>query len=148
MMVTGTGKKLSFYVMEYIEGPLLLRYVNEKGEEWTPVLISQLLSSLSAIHREGWVFGDLKPENLIVTGPPPQIRCIDVGGTTKEGRAIKEYTEFFDRGYWEFGTRKAEPSYDLFSVAMIMVNCAVKKNSRRQQGLRSSSCQSLTDIRF
>lgn len=58
------------------------------------MLISQLLSSLSAIHREGWVFGDLKPENLIVTGPPPQIRCIDVGGTTKEGRAIKEYTEF------------------------------------------------------
>ncbi|WP_026578993.1 protein kinase domain-containing protein [Bacillus sp. SB47] len=131
MMVAGAGKKLSFYVMEYIEGPLLLRYVNEKGEEWIPVLISQLLSSLSAIHREGWVFGDLKPENLIVTGPPPQIRCIDVGGTTKEGRAIKEYTEFFDRGYWEFGTRKAEPSYDLFSVAMIMVNCAVKKEFKK-----------------
>ena len=94
----GQEEDVHYIVMEYIEGPLLLRYVNEKGEEWTPVLISQLLSSLSAIHREGWVFGDLKPENLIVTGPPPQIRCIDVGGTTKEGRAIKEYTEFFDRG--------------------------------------------------
>ncbi|MGN9863305.1 protein kinase domain-containing protein [Bacillus swezeyi] len=131
MTVSNTGKKLSFYVMEYIEGPLLLRYINEKGEEWIPVLISQLLSSLSIIHREGWVFGDLKPENLIVTGPPARIRCIDVGGTTKEGRAIKEYTEFFDRGYWECGTRKAEPSYDLFSVAMIMVNCVTKKEFKK-----------------
>ncbi|WFA05391.1 MULTISPECIES: serine/threonine protein kinase [Bacillus] len=131
MLLSNTGKKLSFYVMEYIEGPLLLRYVSEKGEEWIPVLISQLLSSLAIIHREGWVFGDLKPENLIVTGPPARIRCIDVGGTTKEGRAIKEYTEFFDRGYWECGTRKAEPSYDLFSVAMIMVNCVTKKEFKK-----------------
>ncbi|KRT94479.1 protein kinase domain-containing protein [Bacillus glycinifermentans] len=131
MHVSGGGKKLSFYVMEYIEGPLLLRYIAEKGEEWIPVLISQLLSNLSIIHREGWVFGDLKPENLIVTGSPARIRCIDVGGTTKKGRAIKEYTEFFDRGYWVCGTRKAEPSYDLFSVAMIMINCAVKKEFKK-----------------
>ncbi|MEC1538594.1 protein kinase family protein [Bacillus sonorensis] len=131
MPAPNSGKKLSFYVMEYIEGPLLLRYITEKGEEWIPVLISQLLSNLSIIHREGWVFGDLKPENLIVTGPPATIRCIDVGGTTKEGRAIKEYTEFFDRGYWECGTRKAEPSYDLFSVAMIMVNCVTKKEFKK-----------------
>ena len=44
---------------------------------------------------------------------------------------MQRYTEFFDRGYWEFGTRKAEPSYDLFSVAMIMVNCAVKKEFKK-----------------
>ena len=39
-----------------------------------------------------------------------------------EGRAIKEFTEFFDRGYWGMGTRKAEPSYDLFAAAMVMIN--------------------------
>ncbi|WGI63396.1 hypothetical protein QEN29_24350 [Escherichia coli] len=59
------------------------------------------------------------------------IRCIDVGGTTKAGRAIKEYTEFFDRGYWGFGTRKAEPSYDLFALSMVMVNCAYKKEFKK-----------------
>ena len=38
------------------------------------------------------------------------------------GRSIKEFTEFFDRGYWGLGSRSAEPSYDLFAVAMIFIN--------------------------
>lgn len=122
---------ISFYAMEYVQGPLLQNYVQKKGEEWITVLMIQLLADLSFLHREGWIFGDLKPENLIVAGPPAKIRCIDVGGTTKEGRAIKEYTEFFDRGYWGFGSRKAEPTYDLFAVAMIMINCAVSQKFKK-----------------
>lgn len=127
----GMPQKRSFYVMEYVRGPLLLEFVKQKGDEWIVVLMIQLLSSLAHLHQEGWIFGDLKPDNLIVSGPPATIRCIDVGGTTKAGRAIKEYTEFFDRGYWGFGTRKAEPTYDLFALTMVMVNCAYKKEFKK-----------------
>jgi serine/threonine-protein kinase len=129
--IPSANTKVSFYAMEYIKGPLLLQFVSEKGAEWIPVLMIQLLTSLSVLHQQGWIFGDLKPDNLIVTGPPARIRCIDVGGTTKEGRAIKEYTEFYDRGYWGYGTRRAEPSYDLFAVAMIMINCVHKKEFKK-----------------
>lgn len=125
---------ISFYVMEYIEGPDLLSYIQKRGYEWTNVLILQLLSDLEQLHHNGWVFGDLKPENLIVTGPPPHIRCIDVGGTTIKGRAIKEFTEFFDRGYWGMGSRKADPSYDLFSVAMIILNTVYPKRFNKTTG--------------
>ncbi|WP_409252489.1 protein kinase domain-containing protein [Bacillus sp. SCS-153A] len=121
------GKNIPFYVMEYIQGPDLLTFVQKKGFSWTGVLIIQLLNDLERIHQEGWVFGDLKPENLIVTGPPYKLRCIDVGGTTMKGRAIKEFTEFFDRGYWLGHSRKAEPSYDLFSAAMILINLSYPK---------------------
>ncbi|UYO32171.1 serine/threonine-protein kinase [Bacillus halotolerans] len=139
--IPSANTKVSFYAMEYIKGPLLLQFVSDKGAEWIPVLMIQLLTSLSVLHQQGWIFGDLKPDNLIVTGPPARIRCVDVGGTTKEGRAIKEYTEFYDRGYWGYGTRKAEPSYDLFAVAMIMINCVhkkeFKKTSQPKEQLRS-----------
>lgn len=111
-----------FYVMEYVKGPNLLSFVSMRGSTWAGIMIVQLLDVLENLHKKGWVFGDLKPENLIVTGPPPQIRMIDVGGITKQDRAIKEFTEFFDRGYWGLGSRKAEPSYDLFSTAMMMIN--------------------------
>ncbi|WP_456275049.1 protein kinase domain-containing protein [Bacillus sp. AK031] len=121
------GKKIPFYVMEYIQGPDLLAFVGKKGFSWTGVLVIQLLNDLDRIHKEGWVFGDLKPDNLIVAGPPYKIRCIDVGGTTMQGRAIKEFTEFFDRGYWLGHSRKAEPSYDLFSAAMILINLSYPK---------------------
>lgn len=117
-----SGGRIHFYTMEYIQGQDLLSFIRKKGHAWSGVMIVQLLDVLEKLHSQGWIFGDLKPENLIVTGPPPTIRCIDVGGTTLKGRAIKEFTEFFDRGYWGLGSRKAEPSYDLFSTAMLMIN--------------------------
>lgn len=91
-------KILPFYVMEYVQGNNFLEFIQERGIEWADVLILQLLSNLEKLHQQGWVFGDLKPENLLISGPPPKIRCIDVGGTTQQGRSIKEFTEFFDRG--------------------------------------------------
>lgn len=126
--------KVSFYVMEYIHGPDFLSFIRIKGKSWTIVLLLQLLKDLDRLHQNGWVFGDLKPENLIVTGPPARIRCIDVGGTTIQGRAIKEFTEFYDRGYWGLGTRKADPSYDLFAVAMIMLNTAYPNRFEKVSG--------------
>ncbi|WP_144555625.1 serine/threonine-protein kinase [Bacillus sp. X1(2014)] len=126
--------RISFYVMEYIDGPDFLSFLQQKGRSWTSVLFLQLLNDLDKLHENGWVFGDLKPENLIVNGPPPKIRCIDVGGTTIQGRAIKEFTEFYDRGYWGLGSRKAEPSYDLFAVAMIMINTAYPKRLTKTTG--------------
>jgi serine/threonine protein kinase len=126
--------QISFYAMEYIQGPDLLSFIQSKGKSWTTVLFLQLLNDLNKLHENGWVFGDLKPENLIVTGPTPKIRCIDVGGTTLQGRAIKEFTEFYDRGYWGLGTRKADPAYDLFAVAMIMINTAYPKRFNKTTG--------------
>ncbi|MEI2356868.1 serine/threonine protein kinase [Mesobacillus zeae] len=129
--------KISFYVMEFIKGPDLLSFLQKKGSDWLGVLMLQLLKDLQVLHSNGWVFGDLKPENLIVTGPPARIRCIDTGGTTVSGRAIKEFTEFFDRGYWGMGSRKADEQYDLFAVAMIIINAAYLKRFNRAEGGRA-----------
>ncbi|MBM7573169.1 protein kinase domain-containing protein [Aquibacillus albus] len=115
------GNRYSFYIMEYLRGKQLSTFVSSHGEEWLGILMLQLLDDLEQLHQTGWVFGDLKTENLIVTYPPPRIRWIDVGGTTQIGRSIKEYTDFYDRGYWNMGSRRAEPSYDLFALAMIMI---------------------------
>ncbi|HSU78868.1 MAG TPA: protein kinase family protein [Candidatus Angelobacter sp.] len=115
---------LSFYAMEYLQGASLLESVKVRGFEWVFIFALQLLNELHRLHKEGWAFGDLKPENLMVTGQPLRVRWLDVGGTTQLGRSIKEYTEFYDRGYWGLGSRKAEPSYDLFAVAMIIIEAA------------------------
>jgi len=129
-----TSGTVSFYVMEYINGPSLLSFIENKDSSWNDVLMIQLLKDLQVLHDNNWVFGDLKPENLIINGPPTRIRCIDVGGTTIIGRAIKEFTEFYDRGYWGLGSRKAEPSYDLFAVAMIMINVSYPKRFDKIEG--------------
>lgn len=132
----GKGEKIiPFYVMEYINGATFLDFIKARGFEWVDVLVLQLLANLEDLHEKGWIFGDLKPDNLLIEGRSPKIRCIDVGGTTQMGRSIKEFTEFFDRGYWGLGSRKAEPSYDLFAVAMIIINAVYPKRfSRNKEG--------------
>ncbi|WP_315906316.1 protein kinase domain-containing protein [Priestia koreensis] len=125
---------LSFYVMEYVKGESFLSFVSSRGIEWMPVLTMQLLKSLGELHQSGWTFGDLKPDNLIVTPTPVQVRWLDVGGTTLHGRSIKEFTDFYDRGYWGLGTRQAQASYDLFAVGMIMINAVYPKRFKKTEG--------------
>src|SRR5699024_10718749 len=119
--VASSGEQFSFYVMEYIKGEPLSNFVRQHSHVSLGVFMLQLLDDLENLHQLGWVFGDLKVDNLLVSRSPTRVRWVDVGGTTRIGRAIKEYTEFYDRGYWELGSRRAEPSYDLFSFAMIFL---------------------------
>lgn len=111
----------SFYVMEYINGVNFTTFMRGNGSEWIGVIFTQLLDQLHHLHKLGWVFGDLKVENLMVEQHSKKVRFVDVGGTTKLGRSIKEFTEFYDRGYWGLGTRRAEPSYDLFALVMVLL---------------------------
>src|SRR5699024_7426118 len=115
------GGVYSFYVMEYIAGIRMDQFVQKQGLEWIGLFLLQVLDQLEDLHRSGWVFGDLKNENILVTLEKPEVRFIDVGGTTKIGRSLKEYSEFYDRAYWGLGTRKAEPAYDLFAVSMLVL---------------------------
>ncbi len=115
------GYQYSFYVMEYISGENLHDFIRRNGHEWLISLLIGFAKDLQVLHKEGYVFGDLKIENLIVSRKPVQLKWVDVGGTTLQGRAIKEYTEFYDRAYWQCGSRKADPGYDLFALAMVIL---------------------------
>jgi len=110
-----------FYAMEYIPGISFDTYLKTKGREWLIVILLHLLDELHKVHEAGWVFGDLKKEHILIQNHPFRIRCIDVGGMTRKGRSVKEYSEFYDRAYWQLGTRVAEPSYDLFALVMIVL---------------------------
>lgn len=116
------GTTISFYAMEYIQGVSLQSFLQRKGTVWLHSLLFQLLDQLEGLHRAGYIFGDLKSDNIIMIENPPTLRLIDVGGMTKRNRSVKEYTNFFDRAYWRLGTRLAEPSYDLFAVTMILLS--------------------------
>jgi serine/threonine-protein kinase len=113
--------------MEYVNGVSLPNFIERNGMEWSSIFIIQVLSLLDKLHHKGFIFGDLKTDNLLVTKEPNKIQWIDFGGVTQIGRAVKEFTEFFDRGYWGLGSRKAEISYDLFAVTMIFIHLHCKK---------------------
>lgn len=130
------GRTFTFYAMEYLEGEQLDRYVKRMGTEWVPILMIQLLARLEILHRHGWVFGDLKPENVMVTHADKQVRLIDFGGVTKLGNAVRQFTEEYDRAAWQAGDRRADIAYDLFSLAVMAVSLSADPEvwkSRRQE---------------
>ncbi|WP_017187479.1 serine/threonine protein kinase [Alkalibacillus haloalkaliphilus] len=115
------GEKYSFYVMEYVQGRILSEHFSSIGLKRLGQITSELLKALHQLHLLGFVFGDLKPDNIIIEQQTKQVRLVDVGGVTQVGRGIREYTTFYDRGYWRLGSRKADPQYDLFSLAICMI---------------------------
>jgi len=146
-LVMNQRERYSFYVMEYIQGETLPNFIKQNGSAWIGVFMLQLLDDLDKLHQSGWVFGDLKTENLLIEKSPARIRWIDVGGTTKVGRAIKEYTEFYDRGYWEVGSRRAEASYDLFSFVMVFLNIYYPKRFEKKKNTRQQLFRKIDAVR-
>ncbi|UKS26240.1 serine/threonine protein kinase [Paenibacillus sp. HWE-109] len=120
-------KEISFYVMRYIEGMTISDFIHKRGHDWVYVIGTNLLRKLTELHRNGYIFGDLKIENMIVSNYG-DVDLIDFGGVTSKGRAIKQLTEVYDRGFWNKGERIAEESYDLFSFAILLLKSLDQRN--------------------
>jgi len=115
------GKDYPFYVMRYVRGMPLHEYLHREGGDWFALIGFHLLKKLAALHEAGWVFGDLKQENVLV-GEYGRVELVDYGGVTARGKSVRQFTEVYDRGYWNAGSRTAEGAYDLFSFAVLCIH--------------------------
>jgi serine/threonine protein kinase len=59
-----------FYVMRYVEGRPLHHFLSRNGASWLGLVGMKLLEKLQTLHECGFVFGDLKPENVMVSNFP------------------------------------------------------------------------------
>lgn len=121
--VTLGGQEYPYYVMRYVQGVTPSRFLAENGMDWYPVIGWRLLTKLSELHDRGYIFGDLKSDNILVSGYGTT-ELIDYGGLTRFGKAVRQYTELYDRGYWRAGPRSADAGYDLFAFAVLCLELA------------------------
>jgi serine/threonine-protein kinase len=113
----------SFYVMEYIEGRTLRDILQSKKfyirEIWA--LIRSVGVVLHNLHRLGYAYCDLKPENIILDSTKVTYRLVDFGGVRDLGSAVIQFTPAYDRASHGCGIRKADPAYDVFALTGLMV---------------------------
>jgi serine/threonine protein kinase len=115
------GADYPFYVMRYIKGQTMNDFITRNGRDWLHLIGLNMLRKLTELHKQDYIFGDIKMQNMLVSGYG-DVDLIDFGGTTTKGRAVKQFTEIYDRGYWGAGTRSADEAYDLFAFAVLFIS--------------------------
>jgi serine/threonine protein kinase len=115
------GKEFPFYAMRYIPGTPVKTYLKKRGTHWMGVVGYRLLDRLDQLHEAGWVFGDVKNDNVLVS-EYGRVELVDYGGVSAIGRSVRQFTEIYDRGYWSAGSRVADQAYDCFAVAILWLH--------------------------
>lgn len=125
------NKTLYFITMEYIEGKNLMEYMQSMnlGVEEGIDLALLVGLTLSKLHKLGYIYGDLKLENIMIDTVDRRIRLIDLGGIVKIGKPVIEYTPDYDRAKWNKGRRLADEEYDMFALCIILINIILNKKS-------------------
>ena len=82
----------SYLVLELVEGGSLADQL-EEGPDVLPApkavaLVTAALEALGPLHRASVAHADLKPENLMVSGAPPQARLLDLGLARRDGEPL------------------------------------------------------------
>ncbi|MBW5449020.1 serine/threonine protein kinase [Cohnella sp. CFH 77786] len=115
------GRDIPFYSMRYVPGTPLKNYLKRHGEHWIGVIGYRLLERLAELHEAGWVFCDIKNDNVLVHDYG-RVELVDFGGVTAIGRSVRQFTELYDRGFWSAGSRTADAAYDWFAFGMLWLH--------------------------
>lgn len=122
------GRIYYFVIIEYVSGSTLNDYRKKNNVAITGALYITiiLLKLMGEIHSKGYILGDTNLNNIIIGNSEQEIKFVDLGGVVGIGAAIKEFTPTYDRASWRCGCRISEPSYDIFSAAMILTQLLLK----------------------
>ncbi len=87
----------SFFVTEFIPGKSLMSLMKRQSlpEKLLIDIAMQTIEALHSLHKSGYVHGDLKPDNIMITQEANQnmVKLIDLGCSKKQGE--KQKGDFF-----------------------------------------------------
>lgn len=123
----GRQGHLPYIVMQYVDGPNLKEYVREEGPLTVEEAINfarQILDGLAAIHDEGIIHRDVKPQNVLIdTGLQAKITDFGVAfvtvdpGLTETGMAVGTAAYMAPE---QASGEPVGPQADLYAVGVIL----------------------------
>ncbi len=139
------GRAIPFYVMKFVRGMPIDAYIRKYGYRQIGASGLELLDRLAGLHRAGFIFGDLKPCHVLVE-ESGMVELVDYGGATRIGHNVKQYSGWYDRKYWNAGTRTADPGYDLFAFAVLCLHVFDEQGLRRLDAALLPQTRSSEDL--
>jgi len=126
----GQDKENEYLVTEWIDGYTLKHYIDQ-GKKAKPYfvaaesyrLIVGLVKGLLRLHKGNIIHGDLKPENIVVAGPPARLIPIDFGtawfGTRARERSREATPGYASPEQWA-NARLVDHRTDQFAASVIL----------------------------
>ncbi|CAM4406178.1 protein kinase domain-containing protein [Saccharibacillus endophyticus] len=139
------GRSVPFYVMKFVRGVPIDAYIRKYGYRQIGTTGLGLLDKLSGLHQAGFIFGDLKPCHVLVE-ESGGVELVDYGGASPIGANVKQYSGWYDRKYWNAGTRTADPGYDLFAFAVLCLHVFDERSLRRVDAALLPQTRSTEDL--
>jgi tetratricopeptide (TPR) repeat protein len=131
------GEKWHFIAMEFVEGQTLRDLLDEIGtlpEHLIYQIADQLLDALTAVHTEGMVHRDVKPENLVLTHDH-RLLLMDLGVARlqQEGRDLTRQGEFVGSIQYAAPEQFMDqdhvgPKADIYAVGVVLYEMAAGRN--------------------
>ncbi|MFA5524706.1 MAG: AarF/UbiB family protein [Tissierellales bacterium] len=124
-----SGNLYYFFVMDYLEGyniKEIIRYNKIKVKEIIGIGII-LLNILERIYKMGYIYVDIKPDNIMVDKRGKKIRFIDFGGVIEKGRGVKEFTPAYSIFSWDVYLSSDYDTNIVFSVAMVISSMLLRR---------------------
>lgn len=124
------GKLYHFFIMELIEGCTLRDALSKEKLTFGSKLdiVRIVANALKGINDQGYVYTDLKYENIMIDKRNNLIRLIDLGSITPIGDRVKEYTPMYDRSKWNAGSRTADLTYQVFAILILLISMLLSKD--------------------
>lgn len=127
---TKAGKTYHYFTMEYIEGFNLKAVIkqNSMALKTKLNLMCVIIQILKQFNEEGYIYTDLKHENIMVDGHNMVIKLVDFGSLVQVGSSVVEFTPMYDRLSWGKGKRIADKSYQTFAIAMLFISLMLNRS--------------------
>lgn len=144
------GVLYHFFIMEYIEGYTLRDALSRGKLSFGSKLdiVRIVADALKGINERGFVYTDLKYENIMIDRRNNLIRLIDLGSITPIGGRVKEYTPMYDRSRWNAGSRTADTAYQVFAIIILLISMLLMKDIDPDKDKLAKVMERLKKCRF
>ncbi len=127
------GEQREYIVMEYVDGLTLREAIRQRALGTEPLRVEhvifcvlQVLEAMEYLHRRGYLYCDMKPDNVIVRpghrGEEDRVKVIDLGAVRKadDRESSRIGTKPFEVGEAEFQTRGLTVQSDIHTVGVML----------------------------
>lgn len=125
------NEKYFFFVMDYIDGSNLKQIIKNKKMDIYNILgiAIIILDTLNKIYLSGYIYCDIKLENILLDYKNNKIMLIDFGGVIEKGQNIREFTPVYNINSWGIKGNETVNYHEniTFSITMIVVSLILRK---------------------